>query len=107
MGYQKNFSIIDDYLDDTDDIHDIPAALYPEDYAIRFGVEMTNRLRKRVKGRQVDRVLYVADKNFRPEYRRPLFKKDSPEKSDSLQNNIMIPKGVVEDLIQVGSLLEK
>merc|ERR1712080_48631 len=42
--HTKNSYVIDDYLDDEDDAHDIPAALYPTDFAVRFFREIQEGL---------------------------------------------------------------
>lgn len=54
--YEGNQFIIDDYLDDEDDVHDIPPALYPEDFAVRFHDE----LKEGIKLIGSDRVKYVS-----------------------------------------------
>jgi len=41
---EKNQFVIDDYLDDEDDVHDIPAALYPTDFAVRYFREIQEGL---------------------------------------------------------------
>jgi len=45
--YESNHFIIDDYLDDEDDVHDIPAALYPEEYSVKYSDELKKCLLER------------------------------------------------------------
>jgi len=54
--YEDNSYTIDDYLDDEDDVNDIPPALYPEDYAVKFYVE----LKKGIESIGDDRIKYVG-----------------------------------------------
>jgi len=49
--------VIDDYLDDDDDVHDIPAALYPTDFTVRYFREIQEGLMTS----GTDRKLYVKD----------------------------------------------
>lgn len=57
--HEDNSFVIDDYLDDEDDVHDIPAALYPVDYAVVYFDE----LRKGLALIGHDRIKYVANTN--------------------------------------------
>ena len=49
--------VIDDYLDDLDDVNDIPAALYPSDYSVKYFDE----IKKGLETVGTDRVKYVSD----------------------------------------------
>ena len=62
--YESNQFIIDDYLDDEDDVHDIPAALYPEDYAVRYFNELKKGVEKICDHDGCDRKKYVANINY-------------------------------------------
>ena len=42
--HEGNFFVIDDSLDDEYDVHDIPPALYPEDYAVMYHEELKEGL---------------------------------------------------------------
>jgi len=59
-----NHFVIDDYLDDEDDVHDIPPALYPEEFVVRFWDELKkgDEMRRQVKGEA--RATYVANMNY-------------------------------------------
>lgn len=55
--FESSQFVIDDYLDDEDDVHDIPAALYPSDFTVKYFDEIK-------KGMEVvgtDRVKYVSN----------------------------------------------
>uniref|UniRef100_A0A7M5XE70 Gamma-glutamylcyclotransferase n=2 Tax=Clytia hemisphaerica TaxID=252671 RepID=A0A7M5XE70_9CNID len=54
---EKNQFVIDDYLDDEDDVNDIPAALYPTDFSVRFFREIQEGLMTC----GTDRKRYVSD----------------------------------------------
>jgi len=55
--FQSSQFVIDDYLDDEDDKHDIPAALYPSDYTVKYFDE----IKKGMALVGTDRVKYVSN----------------------------------------------
>ena len=62
--FEKSFILIDDFLDDDIKGNDIPAALYPEEYAAVYGEELREALRLKHGDLEThrDRKLYNADK---------------------------------------------